>query len=268
MFHVPHHTHDRHPPVTGGVAAVIQALADGALARPEVPGKRLVDDGDTEAAVVIRRKKIASLEQRSADRLEIPGRHAASIGDEDRLAGLRLLAFGDHVVLRIARRERNAIRRGDDPDTGNRAHPIEQRAVEGPHDGSRIVLGIGKGHAPHEDIFRPIPEVEVREMPIAAQQQAGPRQQHERQRELRDHEAVADAAHMASARAACPALDRVLQIRSGNAQGGDESTEHAGQDRDARRKREDDRIEPHSIDPRELPDRKVTYQPDAPGGQQ
>ena len=120
------------------------------------------------------------------------------------------------------------------------ARESDPRGRVEPDDLVRVLVGRLRQRDPHREDARGIePEIDPLQRPERPQHQARADEQDDRQRHLRDHEAVPETPPAAAGRCVAPAFfHRVRQVRSQQARGGGDAEDHGGDERDADREQQ------------------------------
>ena len=118
---------------------------------------------------------------------------ASIVRDNHLLARLRLLALGDHVFLPVPARKWSHLCQSNCAHTGNRGDPLEHTIVEAAHHLGVVITRIWRLQSRDENIFGAKTRIDREKSLEALEEQPGPGEQHQRQRELDDHERIAHA---------------------------------------------------------------------------
>jgi hypothetical protein len=116
--------------------------------------------------------------------------------------------------------------------------------------GGLAVARLRQRHVRDHQPFGAEPRVGVKHAVEAAQHQPGSHQQHERHRDLGDHEPVAHAVLAGADAAAAGLLERLVQLRGERAPGRDDPERQPGHDGERRGHPEHDDVDPHLLDAR------------------
>jgi hypothetical protein len=127
-----------------------------------------------------RRVEYAALEKWRAQRSEIPRRHLAGVGDDDRLPRLRLVPLGHDVVLRIATRQGNPLGHPGRTNARNRRDTFQYPVVEAPHHGRAVVARVGNLESRHQRVVGTEPGVDRQQSLEALDEETRTSQQDER----------------------------------------------------------------------------------------
>ena len=177
--------------IEGAVASKRHALADGVPAQPELPGKRLVDDGHRRHRPAVSTRELAAGHQRNAKRGEVARADPRVLR---RHVGVHIYrkAFDRHRVAgEVVGEQRNRRGRHRD-DTRQRGKSILELPEERP--GARRGIAVqlrchGKGH----QALAPDAEIHACHVCQAGDEEAGLRQQRRCQRHLRHRQGASRA---------------------------------------------------------------------------
>ena len=247
--------------------ADVHALADRILVREVLLDERLVDNRDVLAGRRVLRRERAAAKHRNRERFEVARRDHAIVR-RGRVARLQRRPPADVERQHVVATERQRLHGGGRLHAGLGLELGDQIVEERVMGLRRPVRRPRQRDLKREHALRLESRIDVDELVEAAQQQRRARQQHDRQRDLRDEQHAAHPAATGRRGRAAAFLEHRAHAGARRLPRGRQAEEDAGHDRRDRRKREHRAIDPDVGDPRNAAsaerlnrrDREITQQ--------
>ena len=218
----------------------VQPLADRVFIGEKAAGHRLVDEHNRRARGRVLFRDQSPANQRDLHHAQVRRRHPEIVGGRSaRFTGPSIEAdshIGDAREWKGARDSHRLYAR-------HVLQSIEQALRELDLLKRLAIDGPGQVDAHGEHVLRIEPERHVEQPPQTPEEQPGADQEHDGQGHFGDDERVADPSPLSRARGPAARLQRIMQIRSGQAKRRREPEEHTRADRQRNREHERQRIE-------------------------